>query len=95
MGSTEKNELFLWPSVVLQMSLVLFNDLEEITRIVHQYGARLLVDAAQLVAHRKVDMERCGIDYLAFSAHKVYAPFGCGVLVARKGLLNFSSPSGK
>ncbi len=66
------------------------NDLAEISRIVHRYGARLLVDAAQLVAHRKVEMAGCGIDYLAFSAHKVYAPFGTGVLVARKGLLNFS-----
>ena len=66
------------------------NDLVEISRIVHQYGARLLVDAAQLVAHRKVEVEACGIDYLAFSAHKVYAPFGSGVLVAKKGLLHFS-----
>ena len=70
--------------------LGVFNDLPAISRIVHQYGAHLLVDAAQLVAHRRVDMEEWGIDYLAFSAHKVYAPFGCGVLVARKGLLNFS-----
>lgn len=66
------------------------NDLAEISRIVHRYGARLLVDAAQLVAHRKVEMEGCGIDYLAFSAHKVYAPFGTGALVVRKGLLHFS-----
>jgi selenocysteine lyase/cysteine desulfurase len=71
--------------------LGVFNNLEEISRIVHRYGAFLLVDAAQLVAHRKVEMEKCGIDFLAFSAHKVYAPFGTGVLVARKGLLNFSS----
>jgi selenocysteine lyase/cysteine desulfurase len=67
------------------------NNLGEISRIVHKYGARLLVDAAQLVAHRKVEMDRCGIDYLAFSAHKVYAPFGTGVLVARKGLLGFTA----
>lgn len=66
------------------------NNLEEISRIVHQYGARLLVDGAQLVAHRKIEMERCGIDYLVFSAHKIYAPFGCGGLVAKKGLLKFS-----
>ncbi len=70
--------------------LGVFNDLAEISRIVHRYGARLLVDAAQLVAHRKVAMESIGIDYLAFSAHKAYAPFGTGVLLARKGLLNFS-----
>lgn len=67
------------------------NKLPEISRIVHQYGVRLLVDAAQLVAHRKVEMEQCGIDYLAFSAHKVYAPFGSGALMVRKGLLNFTS----
>ena len=66
------------------------NDLAEISRIAHRYGARLLVDAAQLVAHRKVEMDRCEIDYLAFSAHKVYAPFGTGVLMVRKGLLHFS-----
>ena len=64
-----------------------FNDLTEIGRITHQYGAHLLVDGAQLVAHRKVAMASCGIDYLAFSAHKMYAPFGSGALVARKGLL--------
>jgi len=67
------------------------NNIAEISRIVHKYGAHLLVDAAQLIAHNEVDMEASGIDYLAFSAHKVYAPFGCGVLVARKGLLHFST----
>lgn len=67
------------------------NDISAISRIVHKYGAKLLVDGAQLIAHRKVDIEGWGIDYLAFSAHKVYAPFGCGLLVAKKGLLNFSS----
>jgi len=67
------------------------NNLAEISRIVHQYSARLLVDAAQLVAHRKISMDQYGVDYLAFSAHKVYAPFGCGMLVARKGLLKFNA----
>ncbi len=66
--------------------LGVFNDLETIAGIVHRYGARLLVDGAQLVAHRPLDMEETGIDYLAFSAHKAYAPFGTGVLLARKGL---------
>jgi selenocysteine lyase/cysteine desulfurase len=70
--------------------LGVFNNLQEISRIVHKYGARLLVDAAQLVAHRRVEIEKYQIDYLAFSAHKAYAPFGTGVLVARKDLLKFS-----
>jgi selenocysteine lyase/cysteine desulfurase len=67
------------------------NNLKEISRITHQYGAKLLVDGAQLVAHRKVHIEESGIDFFAFSAHKIYAPFGCGVLVSRKGLLNFNT----
>jgi selenocysteine lyase/cysteine desulfurase len=50
-----------------------------------------MVDAAQLVAHRKIDMKGTGIDCLAFSAHKTYAPFGTGVLVFRKGMLPFST----
>lgn len=66
-----------------------FNDLKEICGIVHQYGARLLVDAAQVIAHRKMDMNETGIDYLAFCAHKVYAPFGSGALIVRKSILNF------
>ncbi len=67
------------------------NDLEEISRIVHKYGALLFVDAAQLIAHRKVEIDKCRIDFLAFSAHKVYAPFGAGALICRKDLLNFNS----
>jgi selenocysteine lyase/cysteine desulfurase len=70
--------------------LGIFNDLMEISRIVHRYDARLLVDAAQMVAHRLVDAAETGIDYLAFSAHKVYAPFGTGALIVKKGLLSFS-----
>jgi selenocysteine lyase/cysteine desulfurase len=70
--------------------LGVYNDLQQTGEIVHRFGARLLVDAAQLVAHRKIAMEKCKIDYLAFSAHKVYAPFGTGVLIACKGTLSFS-----
>jgi selenocysteine lyase/cysteine desulfurase len=66
-------------------------NLREISRISHLYGASVLVDAAQLAAHRKIDMETDGIDYLAFSGHKMYAPFGTGGLVARKGLLRTGS----
>jgi selenocysteine lyase/cysteine desulfurase len=67
------------------------NDIPEISRIVHKFGADLLVDAAQMIAHRKTHIRLCEVDYLAFSAHKAYAPFGTGVLVARRNLLKFSS----
>lgn len=66
------------------------NNVSEISRITHKYGAQLLVDAAQLIAHSKIEMKACEIDYLAFSAHKLYAPFGSGVLVVKKGMLKFT-----
>jgi selenocysteine lyase/cysteine desulfurase len=67
-----------------------YNDIRAIAGIAHKYGARLLVDGAQWVAHRKVEIEQDGIDYFVFSGHKIYAPFGTGVLLARKGGLSFS-----
>src|SRR5262249_54332292 len=56
---------------------------EAITALAHSYGARVVVDAAQLVPHRPVSLAACGADYLAFSGHKAYAPFGAGVLAGR------------
>jgi len=64
-----------------------YNDLKRISEIVHKYGAYLFVDAAQWIAHRKMDMNKWDIDGMAFSAHKIYAPFGAGALVIRKGIL--------
>ncbi len=54
------------------------NDMERISIIAHKYGARILVDAAQLAAHRAIDMKKANIDYIVFSGHKMYAPFGVG-----------------
>jgi cysteine desulfurase/selenocysteine lyase len=60
-------------------------DIHAIARMVHEAGAVLLVDAAQLAPHRPIDMGRLGepssIDFLAMSAHKMYAPLGCGALI--------------
>ena len=67
------------------------NDLNAAGKLVKKYNALFLVDAAQLAAHRKIDMQAMQADFLAFSAHKVYAPFGAGVLAAKKGILKFSS----
>ena len=62
--------------------------LARLADLAHRYGARLAVDGAQLVPHRRVDMAASGIDYLAFSGHKVYAPFGAGALVGRRDWLD-------
>jgi selenocysteine lyase/cysteine desulfurase len=55
----------------------------ELADLAHRHGARLFVDAAQLAPHRPVDMAGTGIDFLALSGHKLYAPFGAGALVGR------------
>lgn len=60
--------------------------------IAHQCGARILVDAAQLAPHRRIDLTAAGVDYLAFSGHKLYAPFGAGVLVGRRDWLDEAQP---
>lgn len=61
------------------------NLIHDIAELVHDYGAKLMVDAAQLMGHAPVDMKADSssnhIDYMAFSAHKMYAPFGTGVLI--------------
>ena len=61
------------------------NPIAKIARLVHQYGAAIFVDGAQWVPHTAVSMRPPDaaehIDYLAFSGHKMYAPFGTGVLI--------------
>lgn len=61
------------------------NPVHQIAEIAHRYGAEILVDGAQLVPHCAVDMKKHSsaehLDYLVFSAHKMYAPFGVGVLI--------------
>jgi selenocysteine lyase/cysteine desulfurase/glyoxylase-like metal-dependent hydrolase (beta-lactamase superfamily II)/rhodanese-related sulfurtransferase len=66
--------------------------LRRLASLAHRHGARLSVDGAQLVPHRQVDMAADGIDYLAFSGHKIYAPFGAGVLVGRRDWLDAGEP---
>ncbi|MFE3546610.1 aminotransferase class V-fold PLP-dependent enzyme [Nocardia sp. NPDC059177] len=66
--------------------------LERLATIAHQCGARILVDAAQLAPHRRISLRENGIDYLAFSGHKLYAPFGAGVLVGRRDWLDAGQP---
>lgn len=58
----------------------------------HAHGARVAVDAAQLAPHRRVDLDALGADYVAFSGHKVYAPFGSGVLAGRRDWLDAAEP---
>lgn len=63
-------------------------DLSALADRCHAAGALLFVDAAQLAPHRRIDMAAAGVDALAFSAHKVYAPFGLGVLSLPRAILD-------
>jgi selenocysteine lyase/cysteine desulfurase len=57
--------------------------LAELATIAHRHGTKLLVDGAQLAPHRAIDMAATGIDFLALSGHKLYAPLGGGALIGR------------
>ena len=72
------------------------NDIHYIAKIAHKYNAKIIVDGAQLVPHRKVDMSgKCEderIDFLVFSAHKLYAPFGGGAIIGLKEVFDSNLP---
>ncbi len=63
-----------------------------LAELAHAYGARIVVDAAQLAPHRRISLQDSGVDYLALSGHKLYAPFGSGVLVGRRDWLDAADP---
>ncbi|MGH3205549.1 MAG: aminotransferase class V-fold PLP-dependent enzyme [Streptosporangiaceae bacterium] len=64
----------------------------EIARAAHDKGALVLADAAQSVPHQPVDVAALGVDFLAFSGHKMLGPYGIGVLFGRADLLEAMPP---
>lgn len=74
----------------------IINPIHTYARWAHHIGAQILVDAAQLAPHRPIDMKPKDdaeqIDYLALSAHKMYAPFGVGVLVGKRKTFEQGDP---
>lgn len=72
------------------------NPIYKIAELAHRYGAKICVDGAQLVPHAPVDMRPAHlpehIDFLTFSAHKMYAPFGTGVLIGPRDVFEQGSP---
>lgn len=58
----------------------------------HRHGARIVLDAAQLAPHRRVSVSELDVDWVAFSGHKLYAPFGSGVLAGRADWLRTAEP---
>jgi len=68
------------------------NPIKAITDAAHRAGALVLVDGAQAVPHMPVDVQDLGVDFYAFSGHKMCGPTGIGVLWARRALLEAMPP---
>ena len=68
------------------------NPVQDICRLAHAAGARVLVDGAQGIPHLHTDVQAMGADFYAFSGHKLYGPTGTGALWARAELLDAMPP---
>ncbi|MBR2547727.1 MAG: aminotransferase class V-fold PLP-dependent enzyme [Eubacterium sp.] len=72
-------------------------DVHRVARLAHKYGAKIIVDGAQIVAHRKFSMQGetddADIDFFVFSAHKMYSPYGGGAVVGPSKILNKRMPT--
>ena len=66
--------------------------IESIVEKAKSVGAVTLMDAAQYVTQKTVDVKKLGVDFLVFSSHKLFGPFGFGVLYGNKKLLNQMPP---
>ncbi|MER8043222.1 aminotransferase class V-fold PLP-dependent enzyme [Streptomyces sp. NPDC094032] len=65
---------------------------KELAAAAHAHGARIVLDAAQLAPHHPVSVQELDVDWVAFSGHKLYAPFGSGVLAGRADWLQDAEP---
>ena len=68
------------------------NPVKAIAELAHAKGVPVMIDAAQSVAHTPIDVQELGVDFMAFSGHKLYGPTGIGVLWGRADLLNAMPP---
>ncbi|AUF83431.1 aminotransferase class V-fold PLP-dependent enzyme [Mesoplasma syrphidae] len=70
------------------------NNVLEISKVIRKINPNVIivVDAAQSVAHTEIDVQKWDIDFLAFSAHKMYGPFGLGILWGKMALLDQLEP---
>ncbi len=70
--------------------------IHRLARKAHEVGARIFVDAAQLAPHRRIDIKPDDdpehIDFVAISAHKMYAPFGVGALIGPREIFLQDAP---
>ena len=68
------------------------NDIKELSKIAHEYGAILVCDAAQSAPHMKIDVKDLDCDFMCLSGHKMCGPTGIGVLYGKYELLKITDP---
>lgn len=68
------------------------NNIAAIVAEAHKVGAKVLVDGAQIVSQEAVDVQALGCDFFVFSGHKLFAPFGIGILYGKKEILDQMPP---
>ncbi len=68
------------------------NPIKEITKEAKKFGAHVFIDAAQISAHQKIDVQKINCDFLAFSSHKMIGPTGVGILYAKQSILKKIPP---
>lgn len=73
-------------------ALGVVNPVEEIIAEAHAVGAWVLLDGAQAIPHKKVDVQALDVDFYAFSGHKMYGPTGTGILYGKEEILNQLNP---
>jgi cysteine desulfurase / selenocysteine lyase len=79
-------------NTLVSNALGTINPVEQLAAWAHEQGAIMVVDAAQAAPHRRIDVQKLGCDFLAFSSHKLCGPTGVGVLWGRAELLERMSP---
>ena len=73
-------------------ALGVVNPVDQIIAEAHAVGAWVLLDGAQAVPHKKVDVQALDVDFYAFSGHKMYGPTGTGILYGKEEILNQLNP---
>lgn len=76
----ENNKVKLVSTALISNALGTVNPIKKMAALAHQHGALFMADAAQAMAHEKVDVQDLGVDFLAFSSHKMFGPYGVGIL---------------
>ena len=64
------------------------HDIKRIINLAHKYGSKIMIDAAQSLTHKKIDVQNLDVDFMAISSHKTFGPTGVGAIYIKEELLN-------